>query len=222
MTPSVGRTKQEWDEVFTTAPPEGFLLPNEHYLSGSDVVSHLNTIGIPFTGQRVLDYGCGAGRFAAPLTNYSVIQYEGIDCHQPTVEWCQQAFAPYPQFQFTYNDEFNEMYNPNGKVTGPPTLLYPDQHFEVILLCSILTHLGTLKATQDAWREITRVMKPGGYMYVTWFRSPPNRCEYTPQRTALKEKDIMNMVRELAVIHTEDGFSDGWHDQWRMVLHKEK
>jgi ubiquinone/menaquinone biosynthesis C-methylase UbiE len=116
----------------------------------------------------------------------------------------------------------NEHFNPNGTV--PPEeyrLPFPDNHLDDVIAYSIFTHLQTLKAAQNYMSEIKRVLKPGGKLFVTWYRSPPDPvANEWIGRTVYNEWDIINMLNGFNCISTYGGHSSDYYDQWALFCQK--
>jgi SAM-dependent methyltransferase len=119
----------------------------------------------------VLDIGCGVGRTAIPLLAYLTDgAYEGFDPHPESIEWCRREITSRnPGFGFTHLDMRNAAYNPNGAIAVEELVFpYPDDHFDVVFLYSVFTHL--LPRHLDRYlSEIARVLKPGGRTLETFF-----------------------------------------------------
>jgi SAM-dependent methyltransferase len=96
--------------------------------------------------RRMLDWGCGCGRLSVHfLLDGTTPEVFGCDIDTEAIAWCQenlrggtfQSIGPYP-----------------------PTP-YPDHFFDLVIGCSVLTHLQ--RETQNLWlREMRRVIAPGG------------------------------------------------------------
>jgi SAM-dependent methyltransferase len=103
--------------------------------------------------ERVLDFGCGAGKVIAILRG-SGPELHGCDIDDASIEWLRRT---YPDLH-VFNNAFD------------PPLHYPDAHFDLVWAWSVLTHLEAHR--QRAWvAEWARIIKPGGLLLAT-FRSP--------------------------------------------------
>lgn len=102
------------------------------------------------TVGRLLDFGCGCGRVIRHWCRLQGVEIDGCDVNPDAVEWCaeQLPFAHY-------------------EVTGlTPPLPYPDGAFGLVYAFSVFTHLP--RDAQLTWiRECTRVLRPGGYLFVS-------------------------------------------------------
>jgi ubiquinone/menaquinone biosynthesis C-methylase UbiE len=105
------------------------------------------------SANRILDFGCGAGRMIVWLGD-SVEQCEvwGVDIQAEHIYWCQQHLSP--PFKF-------------ATVTTAPHLPFEDRYFDLIYCGSIFSHIDDLA---DAWLlELKRILRPDGMLYITVF-----------------------------------------------------
>lgn len=106
--------------------------------------------------QEVLDFGCGCGRFLAGwLILEKQMRLYGCDYNPELVNWCK---ANLPNVSVQKNE------------LGKP-LPYPPGSFALIYLLSVMTHL-TLPEQQQLVSEFRRVVRPRGYVYVTFHGEP--------------------------------------------------
>ena len=100
--------------------------------------------------ERILDFGCGVGRIARHLRTAERSRLFGTDYNPALIAWCSKHLT-FAGFQV-------------NALSGP--LTYESGTFDFIYAFSVLTHLpGSL---QSYWiHELTRVLRPGGYLYVT-------------------------------------------------------
>jgi len=108
--------------------------------------------GVCESSGRVLDFGCGYGRALAALTDVGFTRLVGID---PSPEMIVRARIEVPQADF---DTFG----------GSSTPFEPDS-FDVVLLVAVLTCVPDPDDQRDIVDEITRVLRPGGHVYVSDF-----------------------------------------------------
>jgi SAM-dependent methyltransferase len=101
---------------------------------------------------NVLDFGCGCARSIQPLKQEAPLwTLTGTDIDSVTVGWSKSNV---PGVTFHTN-------GPN------PPLVYPDASFDLVYALSVFSHLNA--EMEDAWlKELLRVMKPGGYLYLTF------------------------------------------------------
>jgi SAM-dependent methyltransferase len=70
--------------------------------------------------ERVLDIGCGTGRFAIQLLerpNFFTGRYEGFDIDKRAVNWARRNISSrHPNARFTHVDLYNAHYHPVGSL----------------------------------------------------------------------------------------------------------
>jgi ubiquinone/menaquinone biosynthesis C-methylase UbiE len=163
--PTSSAPSQEKLEFETLIPPtEGFFTfpgaergKEEEYLSiGEKRVSKMLEVveasGFSFIeGNRILEFGCGAGRLIRHLKDLSEIcEIWGVDIDAPSIYWCKQHLAPSFHFATT---------------TTIPHLPFEDRYFDFIYCGSVFTHIDDLT---EAWLlELRRVLSPNGRLYIT-------------------------------------------------------
>jgi ubiquinone/menaquinone biosynthesis C-methylase UbiE len=143
------------------APPERLWLAYgptiEDYLkSGKRDVDSMQSIlsdsGYSFDeGNRVLEFGCAAGRMIRWLHDVADrCEIWGADISGDHIVWCKQHLQPPFHFFIT---------------TTTPHLPFADGYFDLIYAGSVFTHIDDLA---DAWLlELRRILKPGGRLYIT-------------------------------------------------------
>jgi SAM-dependent methyltransferase len=102
-------------------------------------------------GNRVLDFGCAAGRMIRWLDDAAKqCEIWGIDVSAEHILWCQQHLTP--PFIFS-------------TITTAPHVPFEDGYFDLIYAGSVFTHIADLA---DAWfLELKRITRPGGRLYIT-------------------------------------------------------
>jgi SAM-dependent methyltransferase len=134
---------------------EGYGETPERYLE-SGRVDMETMLGIvraagaePTTFDRVLDFGCAAGRMLRWFPR-EVPERWGADIKGDTIRWCQSHLTPPLDFV---------------AVTTAPSLPFEDSSFDLVYAGSVFTHLIDLP---DAWLlELRRIVRPGGHCFVT-------------------------------------------------------
>ncbi len=137
---------------------EGYGSTEEVYLdSGRASIATLQAI-LGETGarlesfERVLDFGCAAGRVLRWFPGTSSSERWGCDIKGDTIAWCQQHLSPPMSFVTT---------------TTLPHLPFEDHYFDLVYSGSVFTHIIDLP---DAWLlELRRIIRPNGFGYVTVF-----------------------------------------------------
>jgi len=108
--------------------------------------NHLNMEG--FT--HVLDFGCGVGRVIRYWAKVDGPEFYGTDYNPVLVEWSRDHLK-FATFQV-------------NSLAGH--LDYADETFDFVYALSVFTHLR--EPEQVFWiGELTRVLKPGGYLFFT-------------------------------------------------------
>jgi SAM-dependent methyltransferase len=115
------------------------------------LAEYATAAGLPFSqATRILDLGCGCGRLARHLPGMTNAEIHGVDLNRSLVSWCARNLKG--------NFSRNRMH---------PPLNFPDQHFDIVYLLSVFTHLRP--ETQRAWlNELHRVTRPGGLVMVSF------------------------------------------------------
>lgn len=134
-------------------------------------MNRLIRMGVITPESDVLDIGCGIGRLAIPLTSYlKGGEYDGLDIVPTGIDWCNEHITrKYPDFHFTLADVFNKEYNPHGHVAASDyTFPYRDNSFDLVVLLSVFTHMLP-DDTQRYIAEISRVLRPGGRCWATFY-----------------------------------------------------
>jgi SAM-dependent methyltransferase len=115
--------------------------------------------------HRVLDLGCGVGRFAVALSTYldEGGSYVGIDASQEAIEICNQWIgSKLDRFTFEHAQVFNAHYNRKAKVRAAEYRLpFDSESFDFVFSNSLFTHLLPRDA-ENYLLEISRVLKPSG------------------------------------------------------------
>ena len=101
-------------------------------------------VGVDDLGAtEVLDVGCGV-RFTQALLNNSlpIKRYVGVDVYREMIDFLKDQ-VPDPRFEYIHVNAHNERYNPDGEqLTEDTRLPVGSQHFDLICLFSVFTHLA--------------------------------------------------------------------------------
>jgi SAM-dependent methyltransferase len=220
---------KHWASVFARAK-HGHILwdgnaenpfdPMLAHTTALDFVQFVENWGFFKKGNKILDLGCGNGRFATVFCKRDV-QYTGIDPCKESIQFCQSVFGRYKQISFQFADVWNEIFNPTGSIDPSKyEIPFPNQHFDDVIVYSVFTHLQHVNVAQNYIKEVKRVLKPGGKLFCTWYRYPPTPLSQDVARTVFAEHDIMNMMNGMEVLHTYGGHSDAFYDQWCLICAK--
>ncbi|MDD5251980.1 MAG: class I SAM-dependent methyltransferase [Patescibacteria group bacterium] len=102
-------------------------------------------------GSRVLDAGCGNGR-ACQLFADRAIEYCGVDVSERLLDFAKQDCR----------DLLTEF-----RVGSVLALPYEDASFDTVILVASLHHVPSSRLRLQAMREVARVLKPGGRVFMT-------------------------------------------------------
>jgi SAM-dependent methyltransferase len=161
VVPKLSDNHRENDDHTFPVPPKPLWLhygatADEYLALGeahvSTMISIANTSGFALReGNRVLDFGCGAGRMIRWLHKFAGrCEIWGVDINARCIKWCQQNLSP--PFKF-------------ATITTAPHLPFEDGYFDFIYCASVFTHIDDLA---DAWLlELKRVTVPGGRIFIT-------------------------------------------------------
>ncbi|MDR4988742.1 MAG: class I SAM-dependent methyltransferase [Bacteroidales bacterium] len=155
-------------------PPKGkiFTGKGDFVKAGDDLLENLITYCDLQPHHHVLDVGCGIGRVARPLAAFLDPQhgsYEGFDIVGEGISWCQKKYKEHPNFRFTHIPLKNDLYNLDTDTPAESFIFpYPDSMFDQVVLTSVFTHMQPPEVVRYL-NEITRVLKPGGHCFSTFF-----------------------------------------------------
>jgi len=154
-------------------PPRGMIYTGtgDFIRAGQLYLSLFTKYGMLNPDHRVLDVGSGIGRMALPLTGYLNKEgsYEGFDIVQSGVNWCSKNITSrYPNFRFRLVHLKNDLYSLQGKAAEEFSFPYSDNEFDFVFLTSVFTHMVP-DEVENYMKEISRVLKPGGRCFATFF-----------------------------------------------------
>ena len=137
--------------------------------------------------RAILDFGCGAGRALrqVPYLKRSLekASFHGTDINRKQIAWCKRNL-PFARFEV------------NGAV---PPLVYHNEQFDFIYTFSVFTHLS--ETQQFGWiAELSRVLKPGGYLLITTCGESYFETLSEKERTLFRQDQLVVRNQELAGI----------------------
>lgn len=146
------------------------LFNHAHFTElGRQVLDELVGKGCLKRDSRILELGCGCGRFAIPLRKFLDFggDYVGQDVDQQLVHWCQRNLSN-PSFRFLQANIFNSVYNPQGKPLTDYKVPADDAGRDLVIAISLFTHL-LYNDFVFYVSESARVLRSGGILYMTMF-----------------------------------------------------
>jgi len=109
-------------------------------------------------GGKLLDFGCGVGRFAEFASSW-VSEYEGVDITAEALEYVPDL----PNCNFTY--------------LGNDKLPFPDDHFDGVIAITVLQHIVSPEQFALWASELNRVVRTGGYFFVIDTPAPERKVK---------------------------------------------
>jgi ubiquinone/menaquinone biosynthesis C-methylase UbiE len=100
-------------------------------------------------GERVLDLGCGNGRFYQVMKDKN-IDYTGVDISEKLIEIAKKRF---PKAKFQVTDALN--------------LPFPDNYFDKVYSVAVLQHIPSQEFRLQFLKEAKRVLRPKGILILT-------------------------------------------------------
>ncbi|WP_018351032.1 class I SAM-dependent methyltransferase [Longispora albida] len=102
-------------------------------------------------GARILDYGCGYGRVMAGLAGQGYTSVHGVDISPALIA---RGRTLHPGLDFAVLEH-------------PPAVPAPPASFDAVLLLAVLTCVPDPGAQQALVAEVSRLLVPGGLLYVS-------------------------------------------------------
>ena len=147
-----------------------FMNQNEYWNSVAEEKKFTTILNVPMFSKyvsknsKILDVGCGYGRVLNELYENGFNDLTGVDTAENMIKRGKREY-PY----------LNLIANPDGKIP------FPDNSFDAVVLFGILTCIPDDELQQDFLKEVERVLKPQGIIYVNDFllnRGFKNWLEY--------------------------------------------
>ena len=142
---------------------------------------HYMSTGAVNLNSTIVDIGCGCGRFAHHLRDFSYQdtwfagQYIGVDIDEEMLHWCREHFDA-SQFQFLHSTDTSRSYKQSGAGDEIYTIPIADQSVDFVFSRSLFTHLLEPEL-RNYLKESLRILKPGAHMVMSFF------CLYYPPPT---------------------------------------
>jgi 2-polyprenyl-3-methyl-5-hydroxy-6-metoxy-1,4-benzoquinol methylase len=121
------------------------------YGQPDEVLREFATFKIPddfFAGKRVLDAGCGMGRWSWCALQKGAAEVQGFDLHEG-IECAKRLCAGDPRATFR-----------KGNIFEPP---FPFASFDSVMSIGVIHHTGD---TRRAFASLARLVRPGGRFFV--------------------------------------------------------
>jgi len=134
------KTKQDYNEIAQEFSATRYQIWEETKFLFNDYV---------MPGDKVLDLGCGNGRFFEFLKDKD-IHYIGVDFSEKLVEIAKEK---YPKVKFQVADALN--------------LPFPNNYFDKIYSIAVLHHIPSEKFRIQFFEEARRILKPNGFFILT-------------------------------------------------------
>ena len=156
-------------------PPPKLRMGGKHFQDDGALVARAKADVQKLVAQgltkrdRVLDWGCGAGRLAIGIieTWGGIRHYTGVDVQAPLVDWARANISPgRRQFEFVHVDVANARYNPAGSTTR--AIPGADGSVDAFHAYSVFSHM-TSEDVQGYLAEIARLLSRRGFAWVTAF-----------------------------------------------------
>ncbi len=114
---------------------------------------------ISFTPQRILDLGCGNGRFLTfVLQNWQYQDYTGIDANTKLLEYAQESYGDLPNCKFITLDF----------LTNPDLSLVKSQ-FDLIVLLGVMHHVPGEALRKQILTSASEKLSDKGFLIVTFW-----------------------------------------------------
>jgi SAM-dependent methyltransferase len=217
-----------WAICVDPAGKHGQWDPDAFFVGGAaeveQTLSRAEGLGMPVSGQRALDFGCGAGRLTRPLAARFELAV-GVDIAQEMLDLAERDNPVADRCKFVRNSE-------------PDLSLFSDEEFDLVYSTSVLQHLPP-RLIKSYLAEFARVVRRGGSVIVhlsarpRWtlrgvgYRLLPSPALGFVQRSLLGYPAPMRMhgmpehaVRALLTAHGVDVLAAdpvAYHPDWREV-----
>ncbi|MCC5877144.1 MAG: class I SAM-dependent methyltransferase [Candidatus Sumerlaeia bacterium] len=158
------RHQQDWEELARLDPMWAVLShpdmsrnrwdESAFYDTGRKVIEGerktLESLGLPSSFDRVLDFGCGLGRLTYAWAPYAR-ECVGVDISESMVAQAAEK-ARASNCRFIHNER-------------PDLTLFEDASFDMVHTLIVLQHIPSRDDIETYLREFIRVTRPGGVIY---------------------------------------------------------
>lgn len=151
---------------------------------GPSLLAH-DLISVPETRPTtVLDVGCGTGLSGLALKTLGVDVIDGVD------------LSPEMLAEAKKKDVYHGLYEADLSVSLP----FPEGLYDAAFSVGVFT-LGHV--TPDAISDVMRVIKPGGYFFLTVSDETWEKYEYADKLAQLAESRVVHLHRDEHRLHVE-------------------
>jgi ubiquinone/menaquinone biosynthesis C-methylase UbiE len=153
-------------------------------------------LGRVHAGDRVLDMGCGTGRFTVPMAEHGA-DVTGLDISPSMLS----------QLEATARDRGARVSTCEGDMADLP---FDDDRFDVVTSMLALMHIP-VEDRQQVFLEVARVLKPGGRFVLGVKNEQFERLSHVDRFASMDITDVRN--KQLIFTETRDGqiLSAPWH-----------
>ncbi len=179
-----------------------------------DTVDTIIDLGMLKDGMKVADIGCGSGNWALDFIERGLdIDYVGVDCQT----LCRREFEErvnHPRYKMYLLNIGSRLYNPTGLIQAKEVEFPIESSSQDLVIChSLFTHLGRYANAVRYIEEIRRILKPSGFLWITFFLSPPNEPDYRTQRSVYTALEVEKLISPFTKLYSNGGESTGYNDQ---------
>ena len=136
-------------------------------------------------GDKVLDLGCGNGRFFEILKDKGV-DYIGVDFSERLIEIAKKRYFYPVKSDKVGAKQFNRV-RVKFQVADALNLPFPNNFFDKVYTIAVLHHIPSKEFRQRFLEEAKRVLKPGGLLILTvWKIKTKNNLLSVIKYTILK------------------------------------
>ena len=123
--------------------------------------------------DKVLDIGCGTGKYIEWIQKYKPVSITGIDISQAMIDQAKKKYTDNQEIEFKQADIEN-------------WLPFPDNSFDKINCAHVLKFITTQSALNQVFKEINRILKPWGSFVFS--NNHPER-DFDRENFSLKTKE---------------------------------
>lgn len=152
-------------------------------LSGTYLYHLSKTCSLLSPNDRVLDLGCGSGILLSMIAQLNPqCQFLGVDLSLPMLEKAKKISNDKGLFNISFREE---------DICQLSTI--KDNSIDVLCSSMALHHLPDLHHLNETFKQISRVLKPGGFLYINDFGKlkKEKSIDYFVSRSGLEQNSIL-------------------------------